>query len=459
MAGRIPVSRIGILERQGKFTEIELALRPQQAVAEAMRCLKCDNPPCDQGCPAGVPVKQFITYVRSKNFRGAISLIRQANILAGICARICPQDHLCESKCSNTDLAEPIAIGALQRFVADEELNKGHARLETPKPANGKRVACVGAGPASIGCAVALAREGCAVEIFDMRHETGGLLRHGIPEFRLPPAVVIFELTLVESLGVTFHPQHEVKDARELLKQGFDAVFVGIGLDEDRQPDCPDLPEKGVVTGRAFLEEVRRHQKREEPPPYPGENVIVVGGGNVAMDCAATAQRLGAKVTVVYRRGVESLPAWQREYHDTLEEGVGFEFFTCVQRPIINNEGKLTGVRCIRTRPGDPDSSGRPAPVMVEGSEFELPADLLIYATGQQAGKNTAGMPLNSKGLIEVDSETGETGIPGIFAGGDITNGGTTVVQAVAEGKRAARAILAAFQPLGENQEEATPPA
>lgn len=442
MAGRIPISRLSPPERTRGFAEIEQNLRPQQAVAEATRCLKCDDPPCEKGCPARVPIKQFIAHLRGKNFRGAIAAIRRANILAGICGRICPQEQLCEARCASTDLAEPIAIGALQRFVADDEQAKGRARLDTPVPANGKRVACVGAGPASLGCATELALQGFSVEIFEAKDQPGGLLNHGIPLFRLPREVAEFEVGLVQTLGVTVHTGMPVPDAHSLLELGFDAVFVGIGLPGERVFDLPGDPGQGVWRGSDYLEQVRAAQDKGEPGPALGAHVVVVGGGNVSLDCAATALRLGSRVTLVYRRGGEEMPAWTEVAEEVKEEGVSFEFFTTPQR-IIADSGRLLGVECIRTRPGEMDTDGRPLPVPVEGSQFDLLADAVILAVGQAAEGRAAGLELGPKGLLEVDPASGATSVAGIFAGGDITNGGTTVVQAVADGKRAAGGIVA----------------
>lgn len=441
MSVRAKMQELTPEERKTGFKEVQRGLALHQALAEASRCLFCHDAPCVAGCPAGVDVVGFIRRLKTRNLVGAARLIRESNIFAGVCARVCPAEELCEKRCSSTNLSEPIAIAALQRFVADEEQKRG-IRLPQAGAPTGKRVAVIGSGPAGLACAHELVRLGHAVTVFEAEHEPGGLLVHGIPRYRLPRGVVGAEIAAVFAAGVELVTGARVGQdvTAEELRKGCDAVFVAAGLGYQSVLGIPgeDLP--GVLQAGEFLRKVALG----EDVRLSGK-VAVIGGGNVAMDAACSALRCGAGgVVVLYRRSRDEMPAWSREYEFAAEEGVKLQFLTAPLR-FIARDGQVGAVECASTRLGEPDASGRRRPEIIPGSEHMIEVQGVIVATGQAPHPGLAalfgGLRTGRKGELEVSTETQMTSVEGVFAGGDAANGGVTVVQAVAEGKKGARAI------------------
>jgi glutamate synthase (NADPH/NADH) small chain len=428
-------------ERKAGFDEVEKGLALHQALPEASRCLFCHEAPCVTGCIAGVDVVGFIRRLKTRNFVGAARLIREANVFSAVCARVCPSEEQCEKPCSSTDLAEPIAISALHRFVADEELKRG-IRPEKADTPTGKKVAIIGAGPAGLTCAHRLARLGHEVTVFEAEDAPGGLMVHGIPRYRLPNEIVSAEIEYALSPGVNLRTGVLVgKDVSfNEIRQDSDAVFIGIGLGYRSKPDIPghDLP--GVLQAGEFL----RKAAQGDAPKLSGK-VAVIGGGNVAMDAACSAVRAGAsEVVVLYRRREEEMPAWKREREFAKTEGVKFRYLTAPER-FIEKDGRVRGVECVSTELGEPDSSGRPRPEAIPGTEHVIDVSYVILATGQRPWPEVSqvfgGIRTNPSGTIKVDPETLATSVEGVFAGGDAASGGKTVVQAVADGKLAAKSI------------------
>lgn len=439
MAKRIPVPRLSPDERKKDFKEITSVIRPQAAVGEANRCILCNDPPCNQGCPAGVDVKGFIRALRSQNFRSGIRIIREKNILGGVCARVCPQEALCEKSCSSSDLAEPIAIGELQRFLMDTEIKQGLKALPIEN-SRGKKVAVVGAGPSGMAAAGRLACRGYEVVIFEKEERPGGLLRYGIPPYRLPREILDGEIELVARHGVSFKTGVRMDSPEALLKDGFEAVFLATGLENDQRLSIPGREAEGILTWRNFLREAYENLLAgDRPLQYTGKKVAVIGGGNVALDCASVALRLGAEVSILYRRSRSEMPAWEEEIADAGEVGVHFVFLVQPKR-FVAEGGRLATVECLKTSLGEPDASGRLGFHVIEGSEFQIPADFAIEALGQAPDGLFAEIRRDEKGLILVE-ENKMTSARGVFAGGDLVNGGKTVVQAVADGCRAAEGI------------------
>ncbi|MFH0803363.1 MAG: NAD(P)-dependent oxidoreductase [bacterium] len=439
MAKRIPVPRLSPDERKKDFKEITSVVRPQAAVGEANRCILCNDPPCNQGCPAGVDVKGFIRALRSQNFRSGIRIIREKNILGGVCARVCPQEALCEKSCSSSDLAEPIAIGELQRFLMDTEVKQGFKSLPV-EPSNGKKVAVIGAGPSGLAAASRLACRGYEVVIFEKEERPGGLLRYGIPPYRLPREILDGEIELVARHGVSIQTGIRVESPGTLLGNGFEAVFLATGLQKDQHLPIPGRETEGILTWRDFLREAyEKLLEGNRSLQYAGKKVAVIGGGNVALDCASVALRLGAEVSILYRRSRSEMPAWEEEIADAEEVGVSFVFL-CQPKRFVAENGRLSAVECLKTSLGEPDASGRLSFRALEGSEFQVPSDFAIEALGQVPDGLFSEIRQDGTGHILAD-ENGMTSARGIFAGGDLVNGGKTVVQAVADGCRAAEGI------------------
>jgi len=439
VAGREPTPKVSLEKRIKSFEEIKRAYRPQQAVAEAARCLYCDDPPCNKGCPAEIDVLGFIQRIKTRNFTGAYRLIRKKNPLGAICARICPTDELCEKECSSTELNEPIAIADLQRFVTDLELEKG---IEVPAKAKatGKKVAIIGSGPAGLACAAQLTSLGHSPTIFEKERFPGGILRNGIPEYRLPKKIVGKELDYLKKLGVKIKTSAKVEKISSLFKRGFKAIFIAIGANEPIYMGIPGENRKGIYTAQEFLRRAKNNPKRLKV----GRRVAVIGGGNVAMDSASTALRLKAKeVTIIYRRTQREMPAWRDEIEEAREEGISFSFLTLPIR--FSGKKRLEGMECIRMRLGKKDRSGRPRPVPIKRSEFTMPVNTIILAIGQRPDASFSGanprLQVDKRGLVVIKKKTQATSLKGVFAGGDMVNGGATVVQAIGEGKRAAVAI------------------
>ena len=434
--------------RSGNFNEVALGYTEEQALDEAARCLQCKTKPCMKGCPVMIQIPEFIKKIEEKDYEGAYQIIAATSALPAVCGRVCPQETQCEKFCTRGVKGEPVGIGRLERFVAD--WHNSHAVAAAEKPAfNGHRVAIVGSGPSGLTCAGDLVRLGYQVTVFEALHQPGGVLVYGIPEFRLPKRIVEKEVDGLKKMGVTIETNVVVGrslSVDDLFNEGFEAVFIGSGAGLPMFMDIPGIYARGVFSANEFLTRINLMKAylpgSDTPVPHP-KKACVIGGGNVAMDAARCARRLGAEVTVVYRRGMEELPARKEEVEHALEEGI--EFRTLCSPVAILTEGDVTsGIRCIRMELGEPDESGRRRPVEVPGSEFELETDCVIMALGTSPNPlikdTTEGLTINRKGGIVVD-ENGLTSREGIYAGGDAVTGAATVILAMGAGKTAAKAI------------------
>jgi NADPH-dependent glutamate synthase beta subunit-like oxidoreductase len=424
------------IETAGALTEAGRTYAPHEAVIEASRCLMCEDPPCNKGCPAGVDVRRFVRKIRFGNFRGAARLIRDANPLVGVCGRVCPQEILCMERCTRAELDTPIDIAGLQRFAGDVELG-ALAPLPDGIRERVERVAVVGAGPAGLAAAVALRRAGIQVELFERERAAGGVLSHGIPPFRLDQAFVESELEYVTRLGAKLHLGEAGADAATLLKKGFDAVFVATGLWRPYRIGLPGADLKGVHVATDLLRAVARGER-----PVLGGRVVVIGGGNVAMDAATTAKALGAeRVDLCCLESFEEMPAFRSEIEHAQAEGIDFHTRTRPVR-IVGEGGRVVGYEGIGIRWKVPGLLVPSNAEEMKGTEFRLKADAVVEAIGQGPLDGFAGLATGPRGLVAADPETMAASLEGVFAGGDVTSGGATVVQAVAEGKRAAGAIV-----------------
>jgi len=438
-------------QRVNNFGEVALGYSAEDAINEAKRCLQCKNPLCMQGCPVEVDIPDFIALVAEGKFEEAAKKIKEKNNLPAICGRVCPQEEQCERKCIVGIKNEPVAIGRLERFVADYARDKEEIEAVT-KQDKGK-VAIIGAGPAGLTGAADLAKMGYQVTIFEAFHEVGGVLTYGIPEFRLPKAIVKDEVEKIEKLGVEIKLNHvigKIKGVDELFEEGYDAVFVGTGAGLPRFLGLEGENLNGVYSANEFLTRVNLMKAYRFPeyktPVYVGKRVAVIGAGNVAMDAARTALRLGAEESIiVYRRAREQMPAREEEIHHAEEEGIQFKLLNNPTRILGNEEGFVTGMECIKMELGKPDDSGRRRPVPIEGSEWVMDVDTVIMAIGQSPNpillKDSPEIETTKWGTIVADEDTGETSKAGVFAGGDTVTGAATVIEAMGAGKRAARAI------------------
>ncbi len=437
--------------RNKNFEEVTLGYTKEMAMEEATRCLNCPKKPCMDGCPVNVPIPGFIDKVAEGDFEAAYEIITSENALPAICGRVCPQENQCEGKCVRAIKGEAVAIGRLERFVADYHMaNAASSNVEIEK--NGKKVAVVGSGPAGITCAGELIKKGYEVTVFEALHKAGGVLSYGIPEFRLPKALVAKEIETVEKLGVKIEKNVIVGRSitiDELMEQGYGAVFVGSGAGLPRFLNIPGENLLGVYSANEFLTRVNLMKAYDFPnKPTPvkiGKNVAVVGAGNVAMDAARTAKRLGAEnVYIVYRRGEDELPARAEEVHHAKEEGV---IFKLLNNPaaIIGEDGWVTGMEVIKQELGEADASGRRSPVAVEGSNYVIDVDTVVIAIGQSPNplirQTTPGLDVQRWGGIIVDEDTMKTSKDGVYAGGDTVTGAATVILAMGAGKTAAKAI------------------
>ena len=438
--------------RARNFDEVALGYTREMAVSEALRCLQCKKKPCVEGCPVNVDIPGFISLVREDRFVAAAMKVKETNNLPAICGRVCPQESQCEAKCVLAKKGEPVAIGRLERFVADHEAALGEPEVPTPPAATGRRVAVVGAGPAGLTAAADLALLGHGVTVFEALHSPGGVLIYGIPEFRLPKAVVSRECGFLGKLGVEFRMNMPVGmsvTVPELLEGGFDAVFIGTGAGLPWFLGIPGENLKGVLSSNEFLTRINLMKAYKFPhydtPVLKGRNVAVVGGGNVAMDSARSALRLGAEnVWIVYRRSRKEMPARAEEIEHAIEEGVILKELVNPVAVIGDDDGWVKGLDCIRMELGEPDDSGRRRPLPVEGSNHVLEVDQFIVAIGQGPNpvltRNWSELELDRRGNIPVD-ECQMTNVKGVFAGGDIVTGAATVIEAMGAGKRAAAAI------------------
>ena len=440
--------------RAGNFNEVALGYTQEQAMDEATRCLHCKNMPCVSGCPVQIHIPEFIAKVAEGDFEAAYQIIAADSALPAVCGRVCPQENQCEAKCVRGIKTEPVGIGRLERFVAD--WHNSHTCDLPPRPTpNGHKVAVIGSGPAGLTCAGDLARKGYDVTVFEALHLAGGVLVYGIPEFRLPKAIVQKEVDTLKDLGVKVETNMVIGRAITIdeLKEefGFEAVFIGSGAGLPRFMGIDGEELGGVVSANEYLTRVnlmKAYKDEYDTPIRRGKKVIVVGGGNVAMDAARCAKRLGAEVTVVYRRSEEEMPARREEIHHAKEEGVAFRLL-CNPVKIEGAGSLVTGVTCIEMQLGEPDASGRRRPEPVAGSEFTLEADTVIMALGTSPNpllhRTTPGLSTDRHGCIIVDEATMETAREKVYAGGDAVTGAATVILAMGAGKKAAAAIDAAL--------------
>jgi glutamate synthase (NADPH/NADH) small chain len=437
-------------ERAQNFNEVALGYTDEMALAEASRCLECKSPKCVDGCPVNIDIPGFIARIKSEDFDGAIETIKLTNALPAVCGRVCPQEVQCEELCVLAKKGKPVAIGRLERFCADYERKKGVTPPVRPE-STGKKVAVIGAGPAGLTAAADLAKEGYDVTIFESLHDTGGVLTYGIPEFRLPKAIVKEEVEYIKQLGVDVKVDYVIGKIKTLdeLRNEYDAVFLGTGAGLPKFMGIEGENLNGVYSANEFLTRVNLMKAYQFPdydtPIKRGRNVIVVGGGNVAMDAARSALRLGAdEVSIVYRRGEDELPARKEEIENAKEEGIVFRLLTNPTRIIEGENMTVNGVECIKMELGEPDESGRRSPVAVEGSEHVIPADIVIIAIGTSPNpmifSGSEGLETNSRGTIVVD-ESGKTSLDNVYAGGDAVTGAATVISAMGAGKVAAKAI------------------
>jgi glutamate synthase (NADPH) small chain len=439
-------------ERAQNFKEVATGYTEETAMLEASRCLQCKKPLCREGCPVEVLIPDFIKLVSEKDFMGAAKKLKEKNNLPAVCGRVCPQESQCESKCILGKKGESVAIGRLERFVADFELSNGCSVAEKAEP-TGKRVAVIGGGPAGLTCAADLAKLGHSVTVFEALHVAGGVLMYGIPEFRLPKNVVQTEIENLIKLGVEIKVNSIVGKATsvdELMASGYDAVFIGTGAGLPYFMGIPGENLLGVYSANEFLTRTNLMKGYLFPeyntPIKIGKKVAVLGAGNVAMDGSRTALRLGAEESmIVYRRSREEMPARHEELEHAEEEGVNFQLLTNPVEIIGDENGVVKGMKCLRYELGEPDASGRRSPVAIEGSEFILEVDTVVVSIGQGPNplvtKSTPGLELNRKGNIVADPQTMATSKPGVFAGGDIVTGAATVILAMGAGKAAAKAM------------------
>lgn len=438
--------------RNKNFLEVTTGYTEEMAIDEAKRCLNCKHKPCMQGCPVSVKIPEFIAFVAEGKFEEAYQKIKETNALPAICGRVCPQEKQCESKCVRGIKNEPVAIGRLERFVADYHMNHVEDKIEVPKQ-NGKKVAVVGSGPSGLTVAGDLAKKGYAVTIYEAFHTAGGVLMYGIPEFRLPKDIVQKEISNLKAMGVDIETNVVVGKTLtvdELLEDmGFDAVYIGSGAGLPHFMGIDGESLNGVYSANEFLTRINLMKGYKFPdydtPVYVGKKVAVLGGGNVAMDAARSAKRLGAEdVYIVYRRGREELPARAEEVFHAEEEGIEFKLLQNPTKILGNEDGWVKGMEVIKMELGEPDESGRRRPVPIEGSEEVIDVDTVVVAIGQTPNplirKTTKGLETNRRGCIVAD-DTGKTSKDHVYAGGDVVTGAATVILAMGAGKAAAEAI------------------
>ncbi len=445
--------------RRSNFEEVALGYTLEQAKAEAERCLNCKKAFCRQGCPVEIDIPGFITKIKENDLTGALLKIKEKNSLPAICGRVCPQESQCESQCILGKKGEPVAIGALERFVADQE-EQLHLGESCPNTKVEGKAAIIGAGPAGLTAAADLALQGMEVTIFESLHAAGGVLQYGIPQFRLPKEIVDREVAYIKKLGVKIETSMlvgQVVTIEELFAQGYQTIFISTGAGLPYFLNIPGENLNGVYSANEFLTRVNLMKAYRFPeydtPVRLGSKVAVIGGGNVAMDAARTSLRLGAEeVYIVYRRSKDELPARYEEIENAEEEGVIFKLLTNPTRIIGNEQGEVVALECLQMQLGEPDSSGRRRPVEIPDSEFQFSVDNVIVAIGQGPNpvllRNSSGLTLNKKGYIQVDPETLATSIPGVYAGGDIVTGAATVIAAMGAGKQAARQMIAYCETL-----------
>ncbi len=448
---KVPVREQDPKVRATNFEEVCLGYNAEEAMEEASRCINCKNAKCIQGCPVAIDIPAFIKEVKEGDFEGAYKTIGLSSALPAICGRVCPQESQCEGKCIRGIKGEPISIGKLERFVADYALEHD-IKPEGAKEHNGHKVAIIGSGPAGLTCAGDLAKLGYDVTVFEALHELGGVLVYGIPEFRLPKQkVVAKEIEKVKELGVKFETNVVIGKSTTIdqliEEEGFEAVFIGSGAGLPKFMGIPGENANGVFSANEYLTRsnlMKAFDENYDTPIAAGKKVAVVGGGNVAMDAARTALRLGAEVHIVYRRSEEELPARVEEVHHAKEEGIIFDLLTNPVE-ILQEDGWVTGIKCVKMELGEPDASGRRRPVSVEGSEFTMDVDTVIMSLGTSPNplisSTTEGLEVNKWKCIVADEEFGKTSKEGVYAGGDAVTGAATVILAMGAGKAGAKGI------------------
>lgn len=447
---RIPISEQPADIRRSNFNEVCLGYTEEEAVKEAQRCLRCKNPQCRPGCPVNINIPEFVGFIADRKFREAAESLAVYTSLPAVCGRVCPQEIQCEATCILGKKGEPVAIGKLERFAADwaerNDIHVGECALK-----NGRKVAIIGSGPAGVSCAGEMAKKGYTVKIFEALHEPGGVLVYGIPEFRLPlDGVVRPELDNLRNLGVEIETNVIVGKTitiEQIFDEGYDAIFIGSGAGLPMFMNIPGENLNGVFSANEFLTRtnlMKAYDKNYATPIKVGKKTVVVGGGNVAMDAARTALRLGSDVTVVYRRTQDELPARVEEVHHAIDEGIKFEFLTNPVEVLGDENGWVRGIKCIKMELGEPDASGRRRPIAIEDSEFEIEADGVIMALGTSPNpliaSTTEGLETNKWKCLVADDD-GKTTVEGVFAGGDAVTGAATVILAMGAGKNAAAAM------------------
>ncbi|HEY3296848.1 MAG TPA: NADPH-dependent glutamate synthase [bacterium] len=438
-------------ERVQNFTEVPFGYDAELAMAEAERCLLCKKPKCVAGCPVGIDIPAFIKAIREERMNDAALILRATNSLPAVCGRVCPQGDQCEALCIEGNKHDPVAIGNLERFVADWEVRNNAITIPDLPPPTGYKVAIVGSGPAGLTAAGDLAKMGHDVTVFEALHRPSGVLAYGIPEFRLPRIVVNSEIEYIKKLGVKFIYDVVVGitvTVDELFEQGFHSIFIGTGAGLPRMMGVPGENLVGVYSANEFLTRVNLLGASKFPdydtPIRKARHTVVVGGGNTAMDSARVSLRVtGNHVTLAYRRSMDEIPARKEEIHHAIEEGVDFQLLTAPVEVVGDDKGQCIGLKCIRMELGEPDASGRRSPVPVEGSEFVFDCDTVIVAIGNSPNpiipRSTQGIEVTKRGTIKIEDATGATTRPGVYAGGDIVSGAATVILAMGAGKTAAK--------------------
>jgi len=450
---RTPAHEQDPRERACNFLEVTHSYNVEEAQLESERCLMCPDQPCVRGCPVNISIPDFIERITERDYRGAYDVITEANLLPAVCGRVCPQENQCEGVCTVGDTLEPVAIGRLERWVGDLAIKEGWSNVPYIEK-NDFKVGIVGSGPAGMACAADMAKAGCDVTVFEAFHEAGGVLKYGIPDFRLPNTVVDAEIAKLEKLGIQFECNTLVGrlfSIEQMIEEmGFHAVFVGTGAGYPSFMGIPGESLNGVLSANELLTRCNLMHAREFPnydtPMQPGRQVVVIGAGNTAMDAMRVCLRLGAeKVRCLYRRSRAEAPARAEELHHAEQEGIEFQWLASPLELLDDGKRNVRGVRCTRMTLGEPDESGRRRPVPEPGSEFEIEADMVVYAIGTNANPiigQTSKLKLDKRGYIAADASLA-TSIPGVFAGGDIVTGAATVIEAMGAGRRAARGMKA----------------
>ena len=450
---RTPMREQDPLERARNFEEVNCGYLVEDALLEAERCLMCPDQPCVRGCPVNIAIPDFIAKITEKDFRGAYDVITATNLLPAVCGRVCPQENQCEGVCTVGESLEPVAIGRLERWVGDRAIKEGWSNVPYIEP-NGFRIGIVGSGPAGMACAADMAKAGCAVTVYEAFHEPGGVLKYGIPDFRLPNPVVDAEIAKLEQLGVRFECNTLVGRLftieQMIDEMGFHAVFIGTGAGYPSFMGIPGESLNGVLSANELLTRCNLMRARDFPnfdtPLQPGRQVAVIGAGNTAMDALRVCLRLGAEqVRCLYRRSRAEAPARAEELHHAEQEGIDFHWLVSPVEILDDGQRNVRAVRCVRMVLGEPDESGRRRPIPEPGSEFEIEADMVVYAIGTNANPiigQTSRLKLDKRGYIATDDDLA-TSIPGVFAGGDIVTGAATVIEAMGAGRRAARGMKA----------------